>query len=133
ADLGVVTRMLSRNLNCVGTSSAGRLFDGVCSLLGLRQTSSFEGQAAMALEFALGTYPSDEAYPLPVVDSDPPAMLTLDWRPTIKAILADLETQTPLEIISARFHNALAESILRVAKRLRVSQVVLSGGGLTNR
>jgi hydrogenase maturation protein HypF len=57
--------MLRRGLNAPVTTSAGRLFDGVAALLGLRQTVSFEGQAAMALEFACAPGVED-AYPFPL-------------------------------------------------------------------
>ncbi len=45
--------MLTKKVNSPVTSSAGRLFDGVAALAGLRARSSFEGQAAMELEFAV--------------------------------------------------------------------------------
>ena len=49
----VLGQMLRRGLSAPVTTSAGRLFDGVAALLGLHQQVSFEGQAAMALEYAV--------------------------------------------------------------------------------
>ena len=131
--------MLARRLNSPLTSSVGRLFDAVASLAGLRQQVRFEGQAAMELEFALeGAEPTSEAYELPIRSDHAPrtthhAPLLLDWSPMIEAILADLKHGVPLPLISARFHNALAEAIVAVAKQVGQPRVVLSGGCFQNR
>jgi hydrogenase maturation protein HypF len=138
-ELGPLKTMLVRHLNSPQTSSAGRLFDAVASLVGLRQQLRFEGQAAMELEFALdGAEPTREAYefPIPQVHVSrftfhPP--LLLDWSPLIEAILSDLDHHIPLPLISARFHNALAEAIVAVAKHFGQPRVVLSGGCFQNR
>ena len=62
----LLARMLARGVNSPVTTSAGRLFDAVASLIGLRQDGTFEGQAAMELEWAAD--PADrDAYPLPLV------------------------------------------------------------------
>ena len=60
--------MLAKKLNSPVTTSMGRLFDAVASLINLRQQIRFEGQAAMELEFALDGVKTDEAYPLPIAD-----------------------------------------------------------------
>ena len=118
AELGPLKTMLARRLNSPRTSSAGRLFDAVASLVGLRQQVRYEGQAAMELEFALeGSEPTHEAYELPLRPNPGSrithhASLLLDWSPMIEAILSDLDHGVPLPLISARFHNALAEAIV---------------------
>ena len=130
--------MLARRLNSPLTSSVGRLFDAVASLAGLRQQVRFEGQAAMELEFASKASPTAEAYELPI-RSDHASRIThhapllLDWSPMIEAILADLKRGVPIAHISARFHNALAEAIVAVAKQVGQPRVVLSGGCFQNR
>ncbi len=63
-DLSLVGAMLEKGINAPLTSSAGRLFDAVAALVGLRQHVRFEGQAAMELEFALDGVGSDESYPV---------------------------------------------------------------------
>jgi hydrogenase maturation protein HypF len=149
-DLSTLKVMLARGVNSPLTSSVGRLFDAVASLVSLRQQVRFEGQAAMELEFALeGIGTCDEAYELPLL-ADPapharptasdgaaeagrPALLTLDWRPLLRAILTDLENSTPIARISVRFHNALAEAIVAVARQAGQPPVVLSGGCFQNR
>jgi hypothetical protein len=61
------------------------------------------------------------------------APLLLDWSPMVEAILADLKRRVPIAQISARFHNALAEAIVAVAKQVGQPRVVLSGGCFQNR
>jgi hydrogenase maturation protein HypF len=138
ADLGLLRTMLARNLNSPLTSSVGRLFDAVASLASLHQQVRFEGQAAMELEFALEATATAEAYELPIRSNYAPrstlhAPLLLDWSPMIEAILADLKRGLPTSQISARFHNALAEVIVTVAKQIGQPRVVLSGGCFQNR
>ncbi len=66
AERGRLQTMLARRLNTPLTSSAGRLFDAVASLTGLRQQARFEGQAAMELEFAIKGVQTDETYPFSI-------------------------------------------------------------------
>ncbi len=132
AELGPLGTMLGRGLNSTLTSSVGRLFDAVASLAGLRQQVRFEGQAAMELEFTLEGAATAEAYQLPIRPHDH-APLVLDWSPMIETILADLKRSIPVGRISARFHNALAEAIVAVARQVSQPRVVLSGGCFQNR
>jgi hydrogenase maturation protein HypF len=142
-ELATLKTMLAKNLNSPVSTSMGRLFDAVASLINLRQQIRFEGQAAMELEFALEGIEIDDAYPLPIENADERAKGSsrithhasriLDWSPMIEAILADVEKGVSVGIISAKFHNALAESIVAVAKRAGQERVVLSGGCFQNR
>jgi len=132
-ELRTIKTMLVEGLNSPVTTSAGRLFDAVASLVALRHRVSFEGQAAMELEFALDGIETDEAYPLLVSGTGGGRALELDWAPTIRAILGDIERGTRTGVISARFHNALAEAIVNVARHFGEKHVVLSGGCFQNR
>jgi hydrogenase maturation protein HypF len=123
--------MLAKRLNSPVTTSMGRLFDAVASLINLRQQIRFEGQAAMELEFALDGVETEEHYELPLVTRH--SSLVLDWSPMIEAMLVDVQQGVSVGIISAKFHNALAESIIAVAKRAGQNRVVLSGGCFQNR
>jgi hydrogenase maturation protein HypF len=139
AELGPLKTMLGRRLNSPLTSSVGRLFDAVASLAELRQQVRFEGQAAMELEFALeGIETTAESYEFNIQSehasrATPRAPILLDWAPVVESILTDLKANISISQISARFHNALAEAILAVAKRVGQPQVVLSGGCFQNR
>lgn len=116
-----LVQMLRRGVNSPATSSAGRLFDAVASLLGIRDVSFFEGQAAMELEFAAEAAPTDESYPLSFDGR------ILDWEPMIRLILIDRSNA------AARFHNTLAEAVVTVARHTGEERVVLSGGCFQNR
>jgi hydrogenase maturation protein HypF len=143
SDLETLMRMLQRGLRSPRTSSMGRLFDAVAALCGLAGVISFEGQAAMALEFAADPG-VEEAYPLPMAEgSRPPVnggqarplngpVPEADWAPLVHAVLADLAAGEPVGRISARFHNALAEWAVAVARLAGCPQVALTGGCFQN-
>ncbi len=123
------------------TSSAGRLFDGVAALAGVRAEIRYEGQAAIELEMAAaesldaergGSEP--DPYPLPVEES--PDGLVLDPRETIRAILDDIAKGTLPGRIGLRFHESLArataDAVLRIARTEGLTTAVLSGGVFQN-
>ncbi len=130
-ELTALKTLLAKKMNSPVTSSMGRLFDAVASLVNLRQQIRFEGQAAMELEFALDGVNTDEAYSSSLVTRHSP--LVLDWSPMIEAILSDVKGGATIGEISAKFHNALAEAIIAVAKHCGQNRVVLSGGCFQNR
>jgi len=118
--------MLARGLSSPATSSVGRLFDAVAALAGLRQTTTFEGQAAMELEHA-AEGGSGEAYPFPL-DGE-----VIDWEPMLRLLLADLRRGVPAADVSARFHDGLVSAIVAVAARTGERRVALTGGCFQNR
>jgi hydrogenase maturation protein HypF len=130
-ELATLKTMLKRGLNSPLTTSVGRLFDGVASLANLRQQMRFEGQAAMELEFALDGIETADHYDLSLVTRH--SSLLLDWSPLIEAVLSDVQNGVAVGIISAKFHNALAEAVVTVAKRIGEKRVALSGGCFQNR
>ena len=129
--LPVLQAMLSRGLNAPLTSSAGRLFDAVAAVLGLRQVCQFEGQAAMELEFALDGVVTDESYPFRTRAEGKPWVL--DWEPAVREILADVQGGLAVGTIAARFHNTLVEMIAAVAGLEQQERIVLTGGCFQNR
>ncbi len=146
-ELQILKTMLQKQVNAPLTSSVGRLFDAIASLIGLRQTSTFEGQAAMELEFALSDITNlnnthiyidpDAEYPFEIhANSDPTlpdSPLIIDWAPTIRQISADLESQQPIALISTQFHNTLVAATVAIAKQVGTEQVVLTGGCFQNK
>ena len=138
AELNSLKTMLARRLNSPLTSSVGRLFDAIAALVDLRQFVRFEGQAAMELEFAMDGAETNDAYPLPVSPAEPALgsphlSLIIDWEPLVKSVLEDVRRRVLLARISAKFHNALAESIVAVARHFGQKRVALSGGCFQNR
>ena len=129
----LLLRAVERGLNSPLTSSVGRLFDAVASLAGLRQRCRFEGQAAMELEFALGSGGEDEgAYPLPT-GAVPGGPAEADWGPLLTALLDDVDSGIPLATISARLHNGLVEMVVAAARAAGERSVLLTGGCFQNR
>jgi hydrogenase maturation protein HypF len=131
----LIAQMLRIGVNSPITTSAGRLFDGVAALLNLHQQVSFEGQAAMALEFA-ADQAERGAYPFPIsggAGPDSTTPLQVDWTPLVRGIVADLRCGVGAHIIAARFHNTLVDGIVAVAQAVGAQRVALSGGCFQNR
>jgi hydrogenase maturation protein HypF len=131
--------MIRAGLSSPLTTSAGRLFDAVAALCGLRAVSTYEGQAAAELEAAaapLGSVRESAAYPMPLIaEGDAPVIL--DARETIRAIVADLASGAAADAVSARFHlglaGATASACAALAERHGTSLVALGGGAFQNR
>jgi hydrogenase maturation protein HypF len=130
----IIDTMLQRHVNTIPTSSAGRLFDAVASLIGLRHSVSFEGQAAMMLEAAADAASSlPRAYDFALSSSSP---AEVDFRPMIREIVSDIEAGQSQPEIAARFHATLVAAIVAVCRRMRdelqLNRVCLSGGCFQN-
>jgi hydrogenase maturation protein HypF len=130
----VLRSQLERGAGCVSTSSMGRLFDAVSSLLGLRHEATYEAEAAMRLQWA-----AEEAMRLGV-----PALPyrfglageELDPTPVLRALVADLRRGRATGAMAAGFHAAVARVVGDVAEHQRaltgVDVVALSGGVFQN-
>jgi hydrogenase maturation protein HypF len=121
------------------TTSMGRLFDAVASLTGLCHQTSFEGQAAMAVQFAAEQEAEAggvtvEGYPMDLVPShSSDTKWMIDWHPMVSGMLDDLRRGCRLGYIAARFHVGLAAATVRVAQAAGLPRVALTGGCFQNR
>ena len=139
----VLRTMLRKGINSPGTSSAGRLFDAVASIINLCQVIRFEGQAAMALEFALPATQTEDSYRFDLhehVDAGKQRVFVVDWKELIGEMLKvvaaggsyDCSASHLAAQVAARFHNTLADVICAMAVRIGEERVVLSGGCFQN-
>ncbi|MBI5463936.1 MAG: carbamoyltransferase HypF, partial [Ignavibacteriales bacterium] len=133
SELELLRQALQRHVNTPRTSSAGRLFDAVASLINLRHVLRHEGQGAMLLEFAATDESGDEAYPIPLHHLDEASPLMLDWETMIKAILRDLNNESSIAHIARKFHLALVNAIVEVARSVGQERIVLTGGCFQNK
>jgi hydrogenase maturation protein HypF len=143
----VLERQLERDLNCVPTSSMGRLFDAVSSLVGVCHAAGYEAQAAMELEAAALEAPAGD--PVAYAFALRPAGMTdrsrggadegpvlADPAPVLAAIVEDLRSGAGPAVVAARFHRAVAGLVHRVCvlarERHAVETVALTGGVFAN-
>lgn len=132
-ELALVRQALAKGINAPLASSCGRLFDAAAAILGLRQTVSFEGQAAMELEMladreVVGPYPFGLRR-----EGD---LLVFDPRPLVRALADAMLAGERVAVCAGRFHVTLAEMVRQVCLVLRarrgVEAAALSGGVFQN-
>ncbi len=130
-ELGVLRHQLDRSVRCVPTSSMGRLFDAVSSVLGVRHTASYEAQAAMELEWAAASHlEAAREYHFALAGDQ------IESAPVWHGLVDDLNQGHPIGPMAAGFHLAVARLIGDVAAHVRDSTgiplVALSGGVFQN-
>ncbi len=135
-EITVVKQQLKRQINSPLTSSAGRLFDAVSAMTGLTLKTNYKAQAAIELEMsAPNNVESYEPYPFTIVKINDSIIVNL--KDLIQAVAVDASAGVSPQIISARFHRAVAEIILNtcgaIAQETGVRCVALSGGVFQNR
>lgn len=137
---GIIKQMLDKNINSPYTTSLGRLFDGIASILNIRQTVSFEAQAAMELEYAIDTCSVNETSPERGnncynfgLEQDNAGLTTINWEKVIVEIVNDMKKGLTVNIVSKKFHDTLVEIILSVAKVINIERIVLTGGCFQNK
>ncbi|HXV65214.1 MAG TPA: carbamoyltransferase HypF [Vicinamibacteria bacterium] len=127
-----IVEMIQKKIHSPLTSSAGRLFDAISSLIGLRRLSSYEGQAARELEWLCDRRLSEPPYPF-ALDA---ASGIVDTRPLIRAVMEDRRRSVAPEEIARRFHRTMVRIVVDVCEKLReargLSRVLLTGGVFQN-
>ena len=136
AEARVIRTMAAAGVNTVTSTSLGRLFDAVSAILGIRRSSTFEGEAATALQFRAQEGARDEAgFETPLAE-DLEGRMILNTGALVRELTdARLRGAAP-ETLAYRFHSALADMALAACLRAReetgVETAALSGGCFQN-
>jgi len=131
-DAEVILNLVDKKINSPLCSSVGRLFDGIASLINLKQTTSFEGQAAMDLENTIDKTLTDDNYKFEIIKTEENNYI-VDWRKVVLDVFNDFTKNISRQNVSAKFHNALTDVIIDVSKISGIKQIVLSGGCFQNK
>ncbi len=129
----LIKRMIEKQINTPLTSSCGRLFDAVSSLINVRDDATYEAQPAIELEMIAESNISG-IYGYNIISTEDKYIINLDDM--FQEIISDLNHKVPKGIISAKFHNTVADFIVSMCEKLRlesgIKRVVLSGGTFQN-
>lgn len=129
----ILKKMVDKNINSILTSSAGRLFDAVGSMVFSRLDSAFEAELPIKLERAAAD-DCAECYNFGIKSSG--GDLIIDPLPVIKGVVKDVSKNSDIPLTAAKFHNTIAEMIMKVSvklsKKFKTRRVVLSGGVFQN-
>ncbi|MDF3299045.1 carbamoyltransferase HypF [Streptomyces tropicalis] len=132
----VLEQQLARQVACVPTSSMGRLFDAVSSLVGVCHRAGYEAQAALELEAAATPAWGQDTGTYDFGLTTGPGPLTFDPAPVLRELLADQRDGTPAPVLAARFHRSVARAVAAICRRAReatgLGTVALSGGVFAN-
>jgi hydrogenase maturation protein HypF len=135
-ELDLLKQQLARGINCPPTSSAGRLFDAVSAIAGVRWETDYEAQAAIDLEM-LATDDTSKVEPYPFSIAQGKGMRIIALKELLAAVVQDVRDHVPTPIISLRFHHTMARITAEICKTISrdtgISQVALSGGVFQNR
>ena len=134
----ILKKMMQQKINCPLTSSMGRLFDAVSSLLGIRDVISYEGQAAIELEKAIGkisdSHSQAPSYKYTIREKN--SIFIIEPKDIITGIVQDLNHALDAGAISFKFHHTVVEMIVDICKIIRqrfgLKEVALSGGVFQN-
>ena len=126
--------MIKKDINCPKTSSIGRFFDGAAWLLGFNRKVTFEGEAAIYLE-NMADKNETCSYEISIDYKD--KEYVIETKGVIKAMINDILTNTPREIIAKRFHNTIINFTVKICSMIRekyaLEKVALSGGAFQNK
>lgn len=130
----VIMKMIDKNINCIETSSMGRLFDAVSSILDICHKVSYEGQASMELEALIEGKDYSCAYGYDIKNEE--SSLIIDTKKLINDIVIDKIRGVETPLITQRFHNTIIAFSIDICKVLRkrynIDEVALSGGVFQN-
>lgn len=127
-----ILMLLDKNLNSPMTSSLGRLFDGIASILGITDRSGYEAQAAILLQKEAENYLGslNGLYPVNIKTDQ---TLIIEYEDMLRALLNDIKNGVSRSECAYKFHQWVCDSILKVIEMLNPKSVCLSGGCFQNR
>ena len=129
-----IEMQIEKNINTVSTSSLGRLFDAVSALCGLGSFNHFEAQLPMVLE-AIADWKTRQSYDFELKKEN--GTITVEIDGMLKSIITDGASGVDKSVISAKFHNTIAEFFLALAVEARtktgIKTAAISGGVFCNR
>jgi len=131
--INAVRQVIEKNINSPFTSSMGRLFDAVAALTGIRSAITYEGQAAIEMEY-IAQGDADGQYRFEIQTKDDGFIVCTDG--VFEGIISDMKSGITKGQIAARFHETVAEMMLEGCRQVRdktaLNRVVLSGGVFQN-
>jgi len=126
----LLLEIIKKSINCPLTTSMGRLFDAVASIIGLNHKISYHAQAAIALEQLARKSEVSKSYPFVISNN------MIYQLPIIDRIVDDVLIEVPGEVIAKKFHNTIEDIVVEAALVLKeetgISHVALSGGVFQN-
>lgn len=131
-ELTLFQQMIDKKINTPFTSSIGRLFDGIASLLNIINDVTFEGQSAMVLEFLVKNITPAQLYNFSW-EYDPNNCNNINISSIVQEIIKDYLDNKNLSLIATKFHITLVEIINKIAQEVDTKTVVLSGGCFQNK
>ena len=133
----ILFQMIDKKINSPLTSSVGRLFDGVSSLIGLCDIAGYEGEAAVRLEKVISGEGWRVKGEYKFKYTEEGEMIIIEWEPIINSIVKDLKKGIGKSEISLKFHNAMCNMIKEICillrKKHKINKVCLSGGVFQNK
>ena len=133
AEVDILRQMITSGFRSPLTSSCGRLFDAVAALLGVCDTISYEGQAAIRLQ-NISKQGINDVYSFDIAQEK--GLKVISFTPMIQEIIDDLRSGKEKAAVSAMFHNTIAASVAEMCNQIRssdgIDKVVLSGGVFQN-
>lgn len=133
-DIDTVIKIIEKGINSPATSSSGRIFDGVSTILGIKKETTFEGEAAISLQMRSEKGTERLKYEFGTMEKE--NLFILDYRPVIEKIIKDIKNRERVEDIGLGFHMAMAKGIKKISERIEkqtgIKKICFGGGVFQN-